>query len=160
MEATKTQDVSIDLYVDHGHDISKFLDVIRATDSPLYIVGRFEEGAYMIFRESRWDWRSNYIYKMRYLAGIGEWASDSDANARLQIDPSGVMHDVDGHLVEDPQRFSEIARFLETKGVDHYFIARNKEGKIIFIRGYSSEVGRVTNEEIGEDISRLDELLG
>jgi hypothetical protein len=142
----KEEHISIDLYL-NGDNL---LEVLTSEESPLEVIASFEGGAYIIFREDKSDPGSNYIYKMTYTEGIPPEASNDIINKRLKIAPDAVMHDEDSHLADSQERFDEVVEFLESKKIDHYFLVRNKRGKIVFARGYSSEEGRVIN------IHRLD----
>lgn len=138
--------ISIDLYLNE----TDFIGVLTSEESPLEVIAEFEGGAYIIFREDKLDPSKNYIYRMTYTEGIPPEVSNAVINKRLKIVPDAVMHDEDSHLADSQERFDEIVRFLESKKVDHYFLVRNKRGKIVFVRGYSSEEGQVIN------MSRLD----
>jgi hypothetical protein len=142
----KDEHISIDLYLVGD----KFLGALTSEESPLEAIAEFEVGAYIIFRKDKSDPNSNYIYKMTYTEGMPPEASDSAANESLKIVPDAIMFDKDSHLADSQERFSEVVEFLESKEIEHYFLARNKRGKMVFVRGYSSEKGQVIN------MSRLD----
>jgi len=139
--------ISAAFYLDGMKDQDSILDVLDSENSPLEVIALFKQGAYLIFKPTKWKPDDSYVYKMtfervkkrRHIVHLG-----------IRINPRFVLNDREAQLI-DGTGFNSLAEVLESSRVSYYAVARNQRRKEVFLRGYTLSAGVVLGEDVGQN---------